>query len=389
MSNKIKFINFGTPQISNKEINSVNKVLQSKWIGTGFVTKNFESKFRKYKKIKYSLSVNSCTAALHLSLIALKLKKGDEIITTPLTFCSTLNVIELVGAKPVLCDINVETLNIDPDKIKKKITKKTKAIIVVNFKEIHNNIDKICKIANKYKLHLIEDCAHAIESKYKNQPTGTFGITGCFSFYANKNLTTGEGGMLITNFKKIANRINYLRLHGMSKDAWKRHLPNTLNQKEFEHYDVVEPGLKYNMIDINAAIGIEQLKKINVFWQKRKKLHNFYKKKLLGLPIKFQNITNYRCTHGYHLFVIIIDTAKSKKKRDNLIKYLRKNNIAVAVNYRCITDMSFYKKKYKWSKYTVPIAKNIGDNIISLPFYPSLKISDAKIIVDKIRKYFD
>ena len=227
---------FGKPNIGAEEIRYVKKVINSKWIGTGPITEKFEHNFKIYKQTKFALSVNSCTAALHLSLLSLNLNRGDEVITTPMTFASTINSIILAGGKPVLADINKETFNIDPQKILEKITKKTKAIILVHLAGLPCEIKKIKKIVNKHKLFLIEDCAHSIESKYNGKHLGNFGDTGCFSFYSTKNLTTGEGGMIITQKKKIAEKIRVLRLHGLSKDAWKRHLPNSVKfSAKFDH----------------------------------------------------------------------------------------------------------------------------------------------------------
>ena len=198
-----KYITFGLPSIGKKEINFLKKTIDSRWIGSGPKTEIFEKKFKSYKKSRYSLSLNSCTAALHLSLISIGIKKGDEVITTPMTFCSTINSILLANGTPVLVDINPSTFNIDEKKIEKKITKKTKAMIVVHFAGLPCNMKPILKICKKYNIKLIEDCAHAIESKYDNKHVGNFGYAGCFSFYANKNITTGEGGMVITNNSNI------------------------------------------------------------------------------------------------------------------------------------------------------------------------------------------
>ena len=384
-----KFITFGEPNIGIKEINFLKKTISSKWIGSGPITEEFENKFKIYKKSKYSLSVNSCTAALHLTLISLGLKKGDEVITTPMTFCSTINSILLVGAKPVLVDINPDTLNIDENMISKKINSKTKALMIVHFAGLACNMAPIMKICKKHNLRLIEDCAHATESKYFNKEVGNFGDAGCFSFYATKNITTGEGGMLLTNKTKIYNRVRTMRLHGLSKDAWKRYLPNSINNKlKFEHYDVKEVGLKYNLIDLNASLGIPQLKNIEKSLKKREKLHILYRKELNGLPIKFQDINPYPNKFAHHLFVIILDKSKTKKKRDDLIYFLKKNKIGTGINYRAVTDMTIYRKKLGWNNKTAPIAKNVGDNILSLPLYPSLALSEAKYISKKISEFF-
>jgi len=309
---KNSFIPFGKPYIGNEEIKFITKVIKSKWIGSGPITEKFEKKFKNYKKSKYALSVNSCTAALHLSLIYCGIGYNDEVITTPMTFASTINSIILSGAKPVLADIDPNNFNIDPTQIEKKITKRTKAILIVHLAGLPCDMTSIMKIVKKYKLKLIEDCAHSIESKYQNKHVGNFGDTGCFSFYTTKNLTTGEGGMIICNKDSIYKKTRVARLHGLSKDAWKRYLPESVKTPiKFQHYDVTEIGLKYNMIDINAAMGIVQLKKLENSWKKRKKIFELYKKKVASLPIKTQNFVGKDIKHAYHLFLIVLDKNKN------------------------------------------------------------------------------
>ena len=383
-----KQIIFGEPSIGKEEINYISKVVRSKWIGSGQVTETFEKKFKIYKNSKYALSVNSCTAALHLSLIYCGIKRNDEVITTPMTFASTINSIAMVGAKPILADIDPETFNINPRNIEKKITKKTKAILIVHLAGLPCDLIKILKIAKKYKLKIIEDCAHAIESKYNNKHVGNFGNTGCFSFYSTKNLTTGEGGMIICKDTNIYKKLRIARLHGLSKDAWKRYLPDNVKKKQYEHYDVSEIGFKYNMIDINAAMGIVQLNKIQKHWKIRQSLFNLYKKKLEGLPLKFQKINFKNVKHAYHLFLLVIDKKKTKKKRDNLISFLSKNNIGVGINYRTVTDMTVYRKKYRWTNNTCPHSKYLGDNTLSLPIHPKVTKKEALYICEKIKQFF-
>ncbi len=384
-----KFIPFGKPYIGNKEIKFIINVIKSKWIGSGPITEKFENNFKKYKSSRYALSVNSCTAALHLSLIYCGIKYNDEVITTPMTFASTINSIILSGAKPVLADISPHDFNIDPKEIEKKITKKTKAILIVHLAGLPCDMKSIMKIVKKYKLKLIEDCAHAIESRYYKKHVGNFGDTGCFSFYSTKNLTTGEGGMVICNKDYIYKKIRVARLHGLSKDAWKRYLPESVKTPtKFEHYDVTEIGLKYNMIDINAAMGIVQLKKIDISWKKRKKIFEMYKKKLRNLPLKFQEFSNKNIKHAYHLFLIVVDKNKTKKNRDDLILFLKKYNIGCGVNYRTVTDMSIFKKKFGWNKNTCKNSKYLGDNTLSLPLYPNLKTKDVNYICETIQKFF-
>ena len=383
-----KRIIFGQPSIGKEEINYISNVVRSKWIGSGQITEKFEKKFKIYKNSKYALSVNSCTAALHLSLIYCGIKRNDEVITTPMTFASTINSIAMVGAKPILADIDPETFNINPKNIEKKITKKTKAILIVHLAGLPCDLTKILKIAKKYNLKIIEDCAHAIESKYNNKHVGNFGNTGCFSFYSTKNLTTGEGGMIICKDTNIYKKLRIARLHGLSKDAWKRYLPENVKKKKFEHYDVSEIGFKYNMIDINAAMGIAQLNKIQKHWKIRKNLFSLYKKKLVGLPLIFQKINFRNVKHAYHLFLMVIDKKKTKKKRDELISFLFKNKIGVGINYRTVTDMTVYRKKYGWTNNTCPHSKYLGDNTLSIPVHPKVTKKEALYICEKIKQFF-
>ena len=388
---KENFIPFGRPNLGSEENRKIKNVLKSSWIGTGPLVHQFEKNFSKYKNINYAKSLNSCTAALHLSLLSLKLKKDDEVITTPLTFAATINSIILSGAKPVLVDIRKDTFNINEKLIENSITKKTKVILVVHFGGVPCDMDPIVKIAKKYRLKIIEDCAHAIETRYKNKNTGTFGYTGCFSFYANKNITTGEGGMLTCSDEKIAHKVEVMRLHGMSRDAWKRFWPGGTIPKKgkiWDHYDIKEVGLKYNMIDINAAIGIVQLKKINNMLKEREKIVNFYRKNLIDLPIYFQEEGGYNFKNAHHLFTVILDNKKTKKKRDFLLRYLHDNGIGAGVNYRSITSMTYYKKIFGWNSKTCKNANYIGNNILSLPLYAGLKKKEQNHIVKVLRKFF-
>ena len=390
MINSRKFIKFGSPCIGPKETNLMQKVLKGKWIGTGPLVQKFEKNFAKYKKSKFSVSVNSCTAALHLSLITLGLKKGDEIITTPMTFASTINSILLAGCTPIISDINKETLNIDENLIEKKITKKTKALLIVHFAGLPCNMKKILQITKKYNLKLIEDCAHAIESEYENKKIGNFGDTGCFSFYSNKNITTGEGGMIITNNKKLTEKLKVLRLHGLSRDAWKRFLPDLAPVKKDSFlYDVKYTGYKYNMIDLQAAMGVCQLSKINTMWKKRKKIYNNYLRAFKDLPVFFQKPIKCNFKHAYHLFVMVFDKKKTKKNRNDLIEFLRKKKIGASVHYRSVTEMSNYRKILNWKNTQAPISCYVGRNTISLPLYPDLSLKDQKYIISEVKNFFN
>ena len=380
-------IKFGIPNITNKELEATNKVLKSGWLTTGQVVNNFEKKFKNYKNSNFATGVTSCTDALYMSLLALNLKNGDEVITSAMTFCSAVNVIENVGAKPVLVDIKKDTLNIDPDIVEKKITKKTKAIIIVHFAGMPCEMEKILKITNKYNIKLIEDCAHSIETKYKGLHVGNFGFTGCFSFYANKNITTaGEGGMIVCNNKKLDTYFKKLRLHGMSKEAWSRFDI----KKNYHNYDLDFSGLKNNMTNVQASMGIVQLKKIEKLWKLRKKIYQkyqkFFEKYDVGIQLPIDGFKNYK--HGYHLFVLYFENTGKLSIRNKLIKFLKKNQIGFGIHYRPINDLKFYKKKYNWNKKTAPIAFNVGSNIISLPLQPDLTDKEQKYILSKFKNFF-
>lgn len=380
-------IKFGIPNITKKEHTAIKQVLESKWLTTGKTVEIFENKFKKYKRSKFATGVSSCTDALHMSLLSLKLNKNDEIITSAMTFCSAINVIENVGARPVLVDIKKDTLNIDPDKIEKKITKKTKAIIIVHFAGMPCEMEKILKITKKYNIKLIEDCAHSIEAKYKRTHVGNFGFSGCFSFYANKNITTaGEGGMILCKNKILNNYFKKLSLHGMSKEAWKRFDI----KKNYHNYDLEFPGLKNNMTNVQASMGIVQLNKIEKLWTLREKIYlnyqNFFKNYDVGIQLPSEGFTDYK--HAYHLFVLYFKDNKKFNIRNKLIKFLKKKQIGFGIHYRSINDLKFYRKKYKWNKKTAPNAYDIGSNIISLPLQPDLTVNEQKFILNELKIFF-
>ena len=376
-----KYITFGAPLIGNKEINSVTKCLKSGWIGTGPKAQEIEKKFSKYQKSKNSIAVNSCSAALHLSLKSLNLKKGDEVITSALTFCSTVNSIILSGAKPVLADVNFETQNIDPKEIVKKINKNTKAVIIVHFAGRPCNMYEIIKIVKKYKLILIEDCAHAIESEYNGKHCGTFGAYGCFSFYATKNLVTGEGGMITTNLDKNVKKLKQLALHGMSKDAWRR-----FSDKGYKHYDVIDLGFKYNMTDIQASIGVEQLKRIDAFWKRREKIWNIYNDFFKDLNVVVPSKVEKNTKHAYHLYTILINKKNNGMHRDVFLKKMHNAGIGTGVHYRSIPSHSFYKKKFGWNNKNFKNACQIGEQTVSIPLSAKLTNNDIHRITYEAKK---
>ena len=372
---------FGQPNIENEEISEVVKTLKSGWLGTGQKVDKFEKLICKYKKIKNTIAVNSCTAALHLSLLAIELEKDDEVILPSMTFAATANAVIHAGGVPVFADCKIETMNIDIKDIKRKITKKTKAIIPVHFAGRPCEMDKIILIAKKFNLKVIEDCAHAIETKYKGKFAGTFGDIGCLSFYVTKNVVTGEGGAIITNNIKYANKIKVLALHGLTKNAWSR-----FNDKGYSHYKVVSPGFKYNMMDIQASIGIHQLKKITDSWKKRKKIWEFYNESFNKMPfIKLDSIIQHM-RHAYHLYIILLDINKLKITRDIFLEEMRKLNIGVGVHYTALHLHPYYKKKYNYKIGDFKNAEFISKRTVSLPLSPKLNQKDQRDVVNTVKK---
>lgn len=375
-----KFLVFGSPLIKQEDIDEVISSMKSGWLGTGPKVSRFEADFAKYKDAKYTAAVNSGTAALHLSLLAAGLKSKDEVITTPMTFCATINAIIHAGATPVLADVEHATLNIDPEKVEEKITSKTKAILPVHFAGRPCNMDALGSIAARHNLKIIEDCAHAIETEYKGRKAGTFGDFGCFSFYVTKNVITGEGGMVISNNKEDAARIKMLALHGMSKDAWKR-----FSDEGYKHYYVVECGFKYNMMDLQAAIGIHQLDRVELNWQRRHEIWQAYNRAFDNLPLNVPAPVEPDTRNAYHLYTILIDEGIAGMSRDDFLNSMTAHNIGVGVHYLSIPEHPYYQQKFGWKPEDYPNAMRIGRQTISLPMSAKLTDEDVEDVTKTVQ----
>ncbi|WP_172193476.1 DegT/DnrJ/EryC1/StrS family aminotransferase, partial [Microcoleus asticus] len=341
----------------------------------------FQDEFNAYKGSQYAIAVNSCTAGLHLSLLAASLQPGDEVITTPMTFCATVNAIVHAGATPVLADVDPVTMNIDPDQVEAKITSKTKAILPVHFAGRPCDMDALCEIVSRHNLKLIEDCAHAIETEYKGRKAGTFGDFGCFSFYVTKNITTGEGGMILAASKEDADRLNILALHGMSKDAWKR-----FGDSGYKHYQVVEVGFKYNMMDLQAAIGIHQMKRITPYWQRREQIWQRYNEAFADLPITLPALPEPDTIHAYHLYTILVDEAKAGISRDEFLNAMNAENIGVGVHYMSMPEHPVYQEMFGWQPEDYPNAAYIGRHTVSLPISAKLTDADVEDVIAAVKK---
>jgi len=377
---KEQFLVFGSPAIEEAEIQEVVASMTTGWLGTGPKVAKFEQDFAEYKRSKYAVAVNSCTAALHLSILGARLQPGDEVITTPLTFCATVNAILHAGATPVLVDIDPISMNIDPQQIAARITPKTRAILPVHFAGRPCKMDEITLIAKAHNLMVIEDCAHAIETEYKGQKAGTFGNFGCFSFYVTKNIVTGEGGMILARTEEDAARLKTLALHGMSKDAWMR-----FGDQGFKHYQVVECGFKYNMMDLQAAIGIHQLKRVEAYWWKRQAIWQRYMQAFADLPIILPAEPEPNTRHAYHLYSIQIVEAEAGISRDAFLEAMTAQHIGVGVHYLSIPEHPYYQQALGWRPEDYPNAMAVGRQTVSLPISAKLTEQDLEDVIQAVR----
>ncbi len=375
------FLVFGAPQITQAEIDEVSACLASGWLGTGPRVARFERNFAAYKGIDATrvAAVNSCTAALHVAMIAADLAPGSEVITTPLTFCASVNAIIHAGLVPVLADVDPDTQNIDPAAIEAAITPRTSAILPVHFAGRPCNMDAIMAIAERHNLAVIEDCAHAIETEYKGRKTGSFGDFGCFSFYVTKNVVTGEGGMITGRDEARIARARMLALHGMSKDAWHR-----FGDKGYKHYQVVEAGFKYNMMDIQAAIGIHQLARVEANWQRRHAIWKQYMEAFADLPVTLPAAPETDTRHGHHLFTVGIDEARCGITRDGFLDSMNQRRIGTGVHYLAIPEHPFYQQRFGWQPDQWPHASRIGRQTVSLPLSARLDEADVARVIDNV-----
>ena len=367
-------IPFHKPHITQNEIDSVIETMQSGWLTMGPKTIEFENVFRAYIDSQFAISVNSATAALHLALNAVGVGNGDEVIIPTNTFIATAEAVVYSGAKPILCDVEENYHNLDINLIEQLITPRTKAIIPVHFGGNPCDMDEIKKIANHFNLKIIEDAAHALPSSYKNKIIGTLSDAVCFSFYATKTLTTGDGGMVTTNNSKIAEKIKIQRLHGISGDAWERY-----GQNNDWYYEVVDLGYKYNTTDIQASIGIIQLEKLEWMRDERKKIADKYIDAFSG-KLHFI-IGNNQNESSWHLFVIKIGN------RDELHQKLKEKGISTSVHFIPIHKHPYYKKSFSFSDEDYPVANFVFEQSLSLPIYPGLTENEVEYIIKNVLEY--
>ena len=370
---------FHQASIGEEEVKEIIQTLNSGWLTTGQKTRLFEKTFADYIGCKHAIGLNSCTSGLHLSLVVSGVSSGDEVITSPITFPATTNVIVHQNAKPVFVDVEPETLNINSSEIESKINNSTKAILPVHFAGHPCDMDTITSLAQKHNLSVVEDAAHALESKYHGKKIGAIGDFTAFSFYATKNITTGEGGMLTTNDDDYADKLRILSLHGISKNAWKRY-----GKDGFQHWELLMPGYKYNMFDIQASLGIHQIKKVESFLSRRmqivKKYNDAFEKTEEIQLLKVES----NIKHAHHLYVIVIKTENLKVSRDEVLTEIQKRGIGVAVHFRSLHLQPFFKQHFNYKKGMFPQAEYLSDRVISLPLYPKMTDEDVSRVIETV-----
>lgn len=383
MTPKSEFIPFHVPSIGEEEIAEVVATLRSGWLTSGERTARFEQAFRQYVGANHALAVNSCTAGLHLALAASNIGPGDEVITTPLTFCATVNTILHVGATPVLADVLPDG-NIDPASIARRVTARTRAIIPVHLAGLPCKMDEIWKLARKHDLVVVEDAAHATDARYRGAAPGSssgHSHAVAFSFYATKNITTGEGGMVTTNDEKLAERMRILCLHGISKDAWNRY-----TEKGSWYYEVVEPGFKYNLSDIASAIGLGQLEKVERFHALRSAYVGVYNRRLADVEeVEAPPACDYG-RHAWHLYELRLNLDKLTIGRDEFIAELRRRGVGTSVHFIPIPLHPFFSKWAAEKRNHCPKALALYRRMISLPLYPSLTVEQIHRVADAVKE---
>jgi dTDP-4-amino-4,6-dideoxygalactose transaminase len=370
------FLPFARPAIGEEEIAEVVDSLRSGWLTTGPKTERFAEAFRAYVGARHAAAVSSATAGLHLAVLAHGLGAGDEVITTPMTFVATLNVLMLAGATPVLADIDRRTLNVRVEEIERRITPKTRAIIPVHFVGQPCDMDPILDLAGRHGLAVIEDAAHAVGAEYKGRKIGSLPTTSVFSFHPNKNITTGEGGMVVTPDEGIFERVSLLKFHGMDRNAWKR-----FAKAGSPRYDVSVPGYKYNMMDIQAALGLHQLPRLDAFLEERRRIALRYQEELAGAPLLLPEPVPWPARHAWHLYAPLVDLDRLSIGRDRFLEELKARNIGCGLHYSAAHEFSYYRERFGWKPEDFPEAHFVSERILSLPLFPGMTDSDRADVV--------
>jgi dTDP-4-amino-4,6-dideoxygalactose transaminase len=373
---------FGAPVIGEAEIDSVVECLRGHWIGHGPKVEEFEREFSGYKGAPYAVAVSSGTAAIHLALLALGVGPGDEVIAPAMTFCSTIHSIVHTGAEPVLVDCKRDTFNIDPELVERRITPRTKAILVVHMCGRCCQMDPILEIAQRRGLQVIEDCAHAIEATDNGRPAGLMGDVGCFSFYPTKNVATCDGGMVITRDHELQQRVKVLSLHGMTADAWSRFAGGP------SRYEVVAAGFKYNMTDIAAALALPQLRIVDEHWKRREQVWQAYNERLRGLPLLLPSQPQPDSRHAYHLYTPLLRLEEIGVERDQIVTALGAENIGAGIHYVPVHQQPYYRQRFRFADSSFPNATFVGARTLSLPLSPAMSEQDVDDVATALARIF-
>jgi dTDP-4-amino-4,6-dideoxygalactose transaminase len=376
----VNFLPFHRALIEQEEINAVLAVLQSGWLTTGPRVKEFEEFFARYVGANHALAVTSCTSALHLALAAIGIEAGDEVILPTMTFAATGEVVLYFNARPVLVDCLPGSFHMDPEQVERAITRRTRAILPVHYAGYPCDMDRILDIAQRYGLKVIEDAAHALPASYKGRPVGTLGDITCFSFYATKTLTTGEGGMATTDNAEYADRMRVLSLHGISKDAWKRY-----TAQGSWRYDILEAGYKYNFTDLQAALGLAQLAKCDSMSASRAAIASRYHQALAALEAFETPTTPPDVAHAWHLYVLLVNAAALRIGRDRVIEELKQRGIGTSVHFIPLHLHSLYRNRLGYVCGQFPNAEARFARAISLPIYPGMQQADVERVSEALQ----
>lgn len=379
---RAEFLPFARPAIGEEEIAELLDTLRSGWITTGPKVERFAGEFASYVGGRFAVPVSSATAGLHVALLALGVAPGDEVITTPLTFVATLNTIVHCGAVPVLADIDRATLNVEIEEIERRITPRTRAIVPVHYVGQPADLDAILDLASRHGIAVLEDAAHAVGSEYRGRRIGSFPTTSVFSFHPNKNMTTGEGGMVVTGDEDVFEKASLLKFHGMDREAWKR-----FAKAGSPRYDVAVPGFKYNMMDIQAALGLHQLRRLEGFLVERERLAARYDAAFAGqrglvLPARVP----YPVRHAWHLYTPLVDVDRLSIGRDEFMAELKNRNIGSGLHYTAAHEFSYYADRFGWKPEDFPEAHFVSERIVSLPLFPGLSDADQDDVVEAVRE---
>jgi dTDP-4-amino-4,6-dideoxygalactose transaminase len=376
------FLPFARPSIGEEEIAELLETIRSGWITTGPRVERFAAEFADFVGGRFAVPVSSATAGLHVALLALGVGPGDEVITTPMTFVATLNVIVHCGARPVLADIDAATRNIRVEEVARRLSPRTKAIVPVHFVGQPADLDPLLELAAGRGVALLEDAAHAVGAEYRGRRIGSFPTTSVFSFHPNKNMTTGEGGMVVTEDEGVFEKASLLKFHGMDREAWKR-----FAKAGSPRYDVAVPGFKYNMMDIQAALGLHQLKRLEGFLRERERLAARYDESLADLPgLLLPQKVAYPVRHAWHLYAPLLDIDRLAIDRDRFLAELKKRNVGTGVHYTAAHEFSYYASEFGWRPEDFPEAHYVSERIFSLPLFPGLTDEDQNDVTDAVRE---